>query len=113
MLFSSPAYQFSPLFFLRLLIPLFVDVRLESLDKWARVLRVQHGHQVVDIAGGKTQGLDLGQLCVTRHVRNAISEVGKGIVDRLSSPPLFLVRASDEDRSSSVGKSGGGGRGGP
>ena len=68
-----------------------MDVCLKSFHKGAGVFRVQHRHQVVDVARGQAQRLDLGQLRVARHIGNAVAEVGKGVVDGLGSPALLFV----------------------
>ena len=95
------SYQFSSLLLLRLLVPLLVDVGLEALHERAGVLRVQHRHQVVDVARRQPQGLDLGQLRVAWNIGNTIPEIGECVVDGLGSPALLLVGTSDEDGSSS------------
>lgn len=96
------SYQFSPLFLLGFLVPLLVNVGLESLDEGAGILRVQHSHQVVNVAGREAQCLDLGQFRVAGDVGDAVPEIGERVVDGLGSPPLLLVRASDQDRSTAT-----------
>lgn len=57
----------------------------------ARVVRVQHGHQIPDVGRGQPERFDLGQLGVGRHVRYAVPEVGKRVVDALRPPPFLFV----------------------
>ena len=92
---GRPTYQFSPFLVLGLLLPLLVDVGLEAVDGVAPddVLRVEHLHQVVDVQRGQPQRLDLGQLGVARHVRDAVPQRGERVVDRLRPPSLLLVAA--------------------
>ena len=52
---------------------------------------VQNVHQVRDVAGGQSQGLDLRQLGVGRYVRYTFPQLGESRVDALSSASFLAV----------------------
>jgi hypothetical protein len=69
-----------------------VYVGLEAVDEGAADhhavwVRVEQGHEVVDVRGGQAKRLDLGQLGIARNVRDALAKVGKRVVDRLQESP--------------------------
>ena len=102
------AYQLLPLLLLRFLVPLLVNVRLETLGPTVWIVALQHVYQVVDVRRRQTQRFDLklraleclhnnadvylAQFCVAGDIGDAVPERGEGRVDRLRSPPLLLVR---------------------
>ena len=70
----------------------FGEDALESIiGNGARVVLFQHIHQVGDVAGGQLEGLDFRELCVQRHVWNAVAEIGEGAVDADGAATLFFV----------------------
>ena len=54
-------HQFPPLLLLRLFVPLLVYVRLESLQEGVGVVRVEQGHQVVDVGRRQAESLILNK----------------------------------------------------
>jgi len=73
-----------------------VDVGLEAclmeLPLCHRVVLAQNVHQVSDIAGRQTQGLDLGQFGVGRNVWDAAAQRRERRVDAVRASTLFTIR---------------------
>ena len=71
--FDNETYQFFSFLFIRFVIPLLVNVSLESLGSKFWIIRLENINEIVDIGGGKSESLDLAQLRVTWNIGNTIS----------------------------------------
>jgi len=67
------------------------DLGAESL-RLLSLVALEDRHQVADVGRRQPQGLDLGQLGIHGHVRDAIPEIGEGVVYALSTSPFFFIR---------------------
>ena len=71
--FDNETYQFFSFLFIRFVIPLLMNVSLESLGSKFWIIRLENINEIVDIGGGKSESLDLAQLSVTWNIGNTIS----------------------------------------
>lgn len=66
------------------------NLRAEGL--WLlSLVALQNRHQVSDVGSCQSQGFDLGQLCIRWHVRDAIAQVGKSVVNALRASSFFFI----------------------
>ena len=70
----------------------FAQVRLESrLQQTGWIVLLQHLHEILNVICGQFESFYFGQLGVLRYLRYTISQIGKGVVDRLGAASLFLI----------------------